>query len=136
MRDYSNSGMYGKHHSEETKRRMSEIRVGMFLSEETKQKISESKLGKKLPPLSMEHKRKISENHKGENNPQWKGGIDPEYGWRIWKEYWNQEIPKGYEIHHFDFNPKNNEVSNLVLLSKSEHTKTHHKEKNFGVTMC
>lgn len=53
----------GKHHSEETKKRMSEANKGKKLSEETKKKISEAKKGRKF---SEEHKRKISEALKGE----------------------------------------------------------------------
>lgn len=36
-----------------------------------------------------------------------------------------REIPKGYEIHHIDMNKDNNDVSNLQLLSRSEHRKVH-----------
>lgn len=34
-------------------------------------------------------------------------------------------IPDGYEIHHVDGNGHNNSLDNLVLLSRSEHTKLH-----------
>lgn len=34
-------------------------------------------------------------------------------------------IPKGYEIHHIDFNKLNNDISNLQLVTPSEHTKIH-----------
>ena len=37
-----NNYWYGKHHSEETKKRISESKIGKHLSEETKRKISES----------------------------------------------------------------------------------------------
>ena len=37
----------------------------------------------------------------------------------------NGPIPKGYEIHHKDFDKSNNHISNLVCLSKSEHSKYH-----------
>lgn len=43
-----NNPNYGKHHSEEIRK-----------------KISDAKRGKKLPPFSEEHKRKMSENHGG-----------------------------------------------------------------------
>lgn len=38
---------------------------GHKMSEESKQAISEKKRGKKLPPFTEEHKRKMRENHKG-----------------------------------------------------------------------
>ena len=35
------------------------------------------------------------------------------------------DIPKGYEIHHIDFNKDNNDISNLQLLSRADHRKVH-----------
>ena len=34
-------------------------------------------------------------------------------------------IPKGYEIHHKDFNKLNNKISNLELMPKRIHTLIH-----------
>lgn len=59
-----NHPLYGNHHSEETKRRMSESKKGIKLSEETRKKMSESKKGKLL---SEETKRKMSESRKGKH---------------------------------------------------------------------
>lgn len=42
----------------------------------------------------------------------------------VW-EYYNGKIPKGYEIHHIDFDRSNNDISNLQLLTKSKHRKIH-----------
>lgn len=42
----------------------------------------------------------------------------------VW-EYYNDKIPKGYEIHHIDFDRSNNDISNLQLVSRSEHRKIH-----------
>ena len=39
------------------------------------------------------------------------------------------EIPNGCAVHHKDFNPLNNEPDNLKLLTNSDHSKLHHKEK-------
>jgi hypothetical protein len=41
--------MFGKNHSEETKQKISEKRLGYKHSEETKQKMSESRKGEKNP---------------------------------------------------------------------------------------
>lgn len=70
-------GMYGKTHTEETKKKMSESSkgkpkpwlIGRKVSEETKEKIRQVNLGK---THSEETKKKISENHhdvSGKNNP-------------------------------------------------------------------
>jgi len=61
--------MKGKHHTEETKRKISQSHVGMQSSEETKEKIRNSLEGR--PPwnkgkhLSDEHKQKIGEGNRG-----------------------------------------------------------------------
>lgn len=34
-------------------------------------------------------------------------------------------IPKGYEIHHTDFNRENNDISNLQCITREEHRKLH-----------
>lgn len=61
----------GKHLSEETKKKLSEINKGKSLSEETKRKISESQKGENNnfygKHRSEETKRKISESNKGKH---------------------------------------------------------------------
>jgi hypothetical protein len=47
----------------------------------------------------------------------------------IW-ETLNGKIPDGYQIHHIDFDPKNNDIENLALVTVSEHQKIH--SKHFG----
>ena len=65
----------GKHHSEDTRRKMSESHNGHSVSEETRRKISEAKKGKPSPMKGMQHSeeslRKMSESHKG--HPPTKG---------------------------------------------------------------
>ena len=54
---------YGKHRSEETKRKISIAHIGKRASDETRAKLSMLMTGKRK---SEEHKRKISESQKGE----------------------------------------------------------------------
>tara|TARA_R110000822_G_scaffold20605_12_gene65934 strand:- start:183 stop:689 length:507 start_codon:yes stop_codon:yes gene_type:complete len=56
--------MTGKKHSDETKLKMRASAIGKKNSEEHIANISAGKKGKKLPPRSEEHSRKLSENKK------------------------------------------------------------------------
>lgn len=60
-----NTSMYGKHHSEESRKKMAESHKGKPLSSEHRQKIAESLKGKSF---TDEHRRRLSESLKGENN--------------------------------------------------------------------
>ena len=73
---------FGKEHSEDTKKKLSEANIGKSRSEETKKKISESKRGEKHPMFGKEHseetKKKMSENNAmngklGPASPKFKG---------------------------------------------------------------
>lgn len=46
---------------------------------------------------------------------------------KIYEAKCNIKIPKGYEIHHIDFNRENNDISNLVMLPKKLHQEYHNK---------
>lgn len=69
-----------------------------------------------------------------ETNKRKRLGIERRLHRAIWKFY-NGEIPKGYHIHHKDENKDNNDISNLELLSASQHIKLHSKTtKHFWQT--
>lgn len=48
----------------------------------------------------------------------------------IWEDFYNTEVPKGYVIHHRNFNKLDNCILNLQLMKKGEHIKLHHIGKN------
>jgi hypothetical protein len=48
-----------------------------------------------------------------------------------WEEFWRQEIPPGYYVHHIDRDVTNNEISNLLLVTASTHQLIHAKDKLF-----
>ena len=50
----------------------------------------------------------------------------------VW-EFHNSKIPSNYHIHHIDENKDNNDISNLELISDSEHSK-HHAITNEWIT--
>lgn len=43
----------------------------------------------------------------------------------VWMEATGQVIPPGYEIHHQDENPLNNEWDNLICIHSLDHHKLH-----------
>ena len=52
----------------------------------------------------------------------------------IWEDRFGK-IPEGFDIHHVDFNKENNDISNLVCLTKHEHQLLHgrtEKRKSLG----
>jgi group I intron endonuclease len=72
-----NNPMYGRKHSEESKQKMSESSKGQIawnkgipMSEETKEKLSKAKMGKKLGPMTPEHRAKIAESRRGKKCPR------------------------------------------------------------------
>ncbi len=93
LKNPENHPLYGKHHTEESKRKNSESHKGKFPSAETRIKLSESRRGEKNhnygKPRSEEAKKKQSETMKGrycgENNPNYgnhklAGKNHPNYG--------------------------------------------------------
>ena len=46
----------------------------------------------------------------------------------VWEYYNGREVPEGYHVHHKDFNCYNNDISNLEILTVSEHLSLHGKE--------
>jgi group I intron endonuclease len=59
---------YGKHPSEETRKKMSDAHKGKHLSEKARKKLSDMRIGKRH---TKETKKKISDARKGENNPMY-----------------------------------------------------------------
>ena len=45
---------------------------------------------------------------------------------QYYKDYYGIDFSDEYEIHHIDFNHKNNEINNLVLLPKKLHRQYHY----------
>jgi len=50
----------------------------------------------------------------------------------VWEEN-NGEIADGFIVHHIDGDTKNNNISNLALMSKSDHMKMHYAENSGGL---
>ena len=97
-----------------------------------------------------EQKQKQTQNTpKGEHHPNWQGGISSgEYGSEFTKEY-KQQIKKHYnsscqicgietdilDIHHIDYDKKNNLFENLIPLCKVCHGKTNYNREQWKNTL-
>jgi hypothetical protein len=86
-----------------------------------------NKLGLKIPveyymkyPCKSSDKGYVANGYKRRAN---KGKKIQEHI-KIWLES-GRLIPKGYQIHHIDFNKQNNSLDNLECLSPKEHRKRH-----------
>ena len=84
-----------KQFSEEHKRRLSEkskgnkVNFGRIWSQEQKETMSKAKKGQGIGrKCSITLRKKMSESHKGDKSPTWKGGISPE----------NRKIRNGIQI--------------------------------------
>lgn len=54
----------------------------------------------------------------------------------VWEKGTGCSVLDGCIIHHKDHNKHNNDFSNLVLMSKEEHTRLHKKPKKVAVCCC
>lgn len=45
----------------------------------------------------------------------------------VWEKY-NGKVPNGYDVHHIDHDPRNNDISNLELLPEFDHLSMHGNE--------
>lgn len=81
------NGFYGKHHSEECKKIMSEKRKQRITSDETRLKMSEARKGIKF---TEDHKRKISEAQRGEKSNNWGKTLSSEVKQKISNTVHNQ----------------------------------------------
>lgn len=96
---------------------------------------SMSKLGDKNPMKGLT----------GEKAHQWKGVIDDGHGYktilhngkRIFYHHYvfcqalglQMKLPPGWEIHHIDENPHNNELDNLALVTGKGHRAIHSRQR-------
>ena len=96
---------YGKHFSEETRKRMScSFDYEKHFTEETRKKMSEARKGK---PKSDEHKKKLSESKKGEKNPMYGKHLSKETKKKMSEAHKGNTATKGM---HWYNNGKMNKV--------------------------
>lgn len=140
-----NNGLLGKKRSEETKEKIRKTLMGHKLSQETKDKIS--KTVKKEWSLGNFKKCIATQFKKGKNHFKWKGGkiINKDGYLLIWnkkhpncnycgyvqkhrlvmEKFINRYLTKNEVVHHINENKLDNRISNLQLMTKSQHMKLH-----------
>ena len=134
-----NNPFYGKSHSEEFKKRLSEIaKTRPPVSEETRRKISEAGIGRKF---SRETRKKLSKSNSQENNANWKGGIKYTQGRvfirvgkreyiararKIMQEHLGRELLSTEIVHHINGITDDDRIENLVVTNRSKHVTHHH----------
>ena len=132
--------------SEITRKKISLAKVGIKRTDEQRKRMSDASKGKPKPWMigrqpSEETRRKLSEAHKkliGELSCNWQGGKSFEPYSKEFNRRFKMLIRERDEftcqvcankdckldIHHIDYNKKNNEPYNLVSLCKTCHGKT------------
>ena len=65
------NGMFGKHHTQETKDKIRQKNLGKKLTPEQVEKLKKAMTGKKKPPITEEHRAKLSAAQSGKNNPRY-----------------------------------------------------------------
>jgi len=91
--------MFGKKHTEEARKKMSEKLKGRKVWNEG----MTLRKGKYLSPTRKSH-------------PNWCSQSENFY-----------RVPKGFVIHHLDLNPRNNNPENLIILDNLTHNKLHNQ---------
>jgi len=93
-----------------------DLKTGFKHSKKTKIKISESLCKRREPYIYRGYRMvRIGNKFKEEHIVVW----EKNHG----------EKPKGYQIHHKDFNKLNNKIENLQILTKGEHRRLHNLKK-------
>jgi hypothetical protein len=146
-----NTYCLGKKYSEEHRRKISEGNKGKVMSKEARLKISLGNKGKKRTPEQIQrmverskgkHFSPQTEFKKGKDGINWRGGIWFEPYPQDWTKTLKQSIRQrdnytcqicGKEpaiiVHHIDYNKKNCDTKNLIVVCSPCHSKTNFNRK-------
>lgn len=129
----------GKHLSKKHKKNIGLGNLGKKRSKKTRRKIRNIQKGKSYEKKygiekAKQIKEKMSEDRTGKKHPYWKGGNSSGYIHKLAKEKLKQEciickfkkFKECLEVHHKDWNHKNNKINNLVMVCRNCHFRIHH----------
>ncbi len=78
--------------------------------------------------------KKIGESRKGKKNWNWIGGCRRYFQDRVYRRKMEKVLGRKLRsneiIHHIDGNWKNNNINNLMVVTRSEHAKIHWKQRD------
>lgn len=155
-----NNYNFGKHLTEETKRKISESNTGRHHSKETLEKMSANRpdmFGKNNPFYGKRHtyetRKQISIIKRGILYEEWDNFVEDLYPIEFSKDLRNfvrkstndcdfltgihKNVCNNCEelsVHHIDYNKSNNNIKNLVPLSRSNHARTN-TDREFWQTL-
>jgi len=140
-------------YSEDTIQKMSNSHKGKKLEKDHKQKISEKTKGINNPFYGKKHTEETIQKLKsfvGELSSNWQNGKSfEEYGIEFTKDLKNSILKRDnytcqnpdcncksgrLDVHHIDYNKKNNNPNNLIILCVNCHSKTNGKNKRVYFT--
>ena len=95
--------------------------------------------GRKKSPESIAKRSAtiIAQNHRGERSWHWKGGFTTQDGYSfnrvkgqyqhraIMERHLSKKLGRDEVVHHKDFNRMNNDLGNLMIMTRSEHMRKH-----------
>ena len=138
----------GRKQSESAKEKLRQAHLGKsswnkgkHLSTEHKVKLSLAKMGDKNSSKKPEVRVKMSKSHLGEKNGSWKGGISKLPYSIDWTDTLKRAIRQKFKytcqlcfnegliVHHIDYDKKNCDSSNLIVLCRPCHNKTNINRK-------
>ena len=153
------SSMYGKKHTKETREKQSKAKKDKYIGENNPM-YGTHRLGENNPFYGKKHTKEVREKQskiriekglsKGKNNPNWNNGssfepYSPEFNKEKKAQVLERDnytcqnpncehLSEGLDVHHIDYDKKNNSLDNLTTLCDKCHTKTNGKNKRYYFT--
>jgi hypothetical protein len=97
-----------------------------FMRDRKRPCYARSKTGDKNPQFGKKYSLPTVKNYSRHHIPEWYTGHSKDaHVILMCKELGITELPKGFVVHHCDFNRVNNTIDNLVLMTRREHQALH-----------